>query len=291
MKMIKIISFIITIALCLCFISCSSESKERIFLHVPTLNGGSGESGFADSLKYGVHTSSHEETFSELSDSTKKLSFDNGKICTYKESTCYYKTSDSKEYGTFYSIYDRYICEGTTAEYLHGTDLLCYYSVMGGREDIVLSERSKEVAKKMADEFLLGFLSQDTLNKFDQVTVEENVSNTFSYRVSYRRFIEGYKTDEALYVSFNDEGKLRGYNGFNLNKYDTLADGISKEMLDEAKEALLDKLYSTKKLDFEHKEPQIITDKSGNVYLEIQYSYRYEEGGAINVRTVAVSVN
>ena len=49
--------------------------------------------------------------------------------------------------------------------------------------------------------------------------------------------------------------------------------------------------HVTKKLDFEHKEPQIITDKSGNVYLEIQYSYRYEEGGAINVRTVAVNVN
>ncbi len=311
--MIKIISFIITIALCVGLTSCAknistdkevqsdetnrpqnipkdSTSNERIFLNI-ALEGKTATNGFEDSVKYGIYTSKSEEIFENMAQSIKKLSFNTDKEFTYQHSNCAPKFNGSKEYGTYYSVYDVYKYEKEEIEYLHGTDILCFYfSSEGCIENIVLTEHSKEGAKNAADSFLLKFLSPQELNEFGEVTVDDS-SKICSYTVCYTKLIDGYKTDEQLWLFFDSEGNLKGYNGYNLKKYDALEDRITKEKLDAAKEALLDKLSSTEKLDFKHEEPKIITDTAGNVYLEILYSYRLEEGGAKNVECVAVSVN
>ena len=262
--------------------------NERVFLSVQTM-GGESTNGFVNSTVYGIDTSQNMETFEELKNTVKKLPFDDEKEFVYEYSQCAYKTSESQEYGTFYSIYDSYRYEKETIQYLHGTDLLCFYSVDDTTiEGVTFPIQSEEEAKNAANAFLLSFLSETELGKFSEVSVES--SSSFPFRVKYTRVIEGYKTDEQLWVFFNKNGNFSGYNGYNLKKYDNLLDRISKEKLDEAKEALLDKLSASEKTDFSYEDPRITTDTSGNVYLEVKYSYT-SESGARKVEIALVSVN
>ena len=262
--------------------------NERVFLNVQTM-GGESTNGFVNSTVYGIDTSQNMETFEELKNTVKKLPFDDEKEFVYEYSQCAYKTSESQEYGTFYSIYDSYRYEKETIQYLHGTDLLCFYSVDDATIDgVTFPIQSEEEAKNAANAFLLSFLSETELDKFSEVSVES--SRSFPFRVKYTRVIEGYKTDEELWVFFNKNGNFSGYNGYNLKKYDNLLDRISKEKLDEAKEALLDKLSASEKTDFSYEDPRITTDTSGNLYLEVKYSYT-SESGARKVEIALVSVN
>ena len=262
--------------------------NERVFLSVQTM-GGESTNGFVNSTVYGIDTSQNMETFEELKNTVKKLPFDDEKEFVYEYSQCAYKTSESQEYGTFYSIYDSYRYEKETIQYLHGTDLLCFYSVDDATIDgVTFPIQSEEEAKNAANAFLLSFLSETELGKFSEVSVES--SSSFPFRVKYTRVIEGYKTDEQLWVFFNKNGNFSGYNGYNLKKYDNLLDRISKEKLDDAKEALLDKLLASEKTDFSYEDPRITTDTSGNVYLEVKYSYT-SESGARKVEIALVSVN
>lgn len=262
--------------------------NERVFLSVQTM-GGESTNGFVNSTVYGIDTSQNMETFEELKNTVKKLPFDNEKEFVYEYSQCAYKTSESQEYGTFYSIYDSYRYEKETIQYLHGTDLLCFYSVDDATIDgVTFPIQSEEEAKNAANAFLLSFLSETELDKFSEVSVES--SRSFPFRVKYTRVIDGYKTDEELWVFFNKNGNFSGYNGYNLKKYDNLLDRISKEKLDEAKEALLDKLSASEKTDFSYEDPRITTDTSGNLYLEVKYSYT-SESGARKVEIALVSVN
>ena len=249
--------------------------NERVFLSVQTM-GGESTNGFVNSTVYGIDTSQNMETFEELKNTVKKLPFDDEKEFVYEYSQCAYKTSESQEYGTFYSIYDSYRYEKETIQYLHGTDLLCFYSVDDATIDgVTFPIQSEEEAKNAANAFLLSFLSETELDKFSEVSVES--SSSFPFRVKYIRVIDGYKTDEELWVFFNKNGNFSGYNGYNLKKYDNLLDRISKEKLDEAKEILLDKILETDRTDFSYEDPQITTDTVGNIYLQIKYSYTTEE--------------
>ncbi len=250
--------------------------NERVFLSVQTM-GGESTNGFVNSTVYGIDTSQNMETFEELKNTVKKLPFDDEKEFVYEYSQCAYKTSESQEYGTFYSIYDSYRYEKETIQYLHGTNLLCFYSVDDATIDgVTFPIQSEETAKQAADIFLLKFLSQSELDKYSDISFEAS-SKVFPYTVTYTRVIEGYKTDEQLWVFFDKKGNFNGYNGYNLKKYDNLLDRISKEKLDEAKEILLDKISEIDRTDFSYEDPQITTDTVGNIYLQIKYSYTTEE--------------
>ena len=301
-KLTRIICFIIFIILCLGLFACSDDQpnemgqnipgepslNERVFLNVQTM-GRESTNGFVNSTVYGIDTSKNMETFEELENTVKKLPFNNEKEFVYEYSQCSYKSADSQEYGTFYSIYDSYRHEEETIQYLRGTDLLCFYSVDDATIDgVTFPIQSEEEAKNAANAFLLSFLSETELDKFSEVSVES--SSSFPFRVKYTRVIDGYKTDEELWVFFNKNGNFSGYNGYTLKKYDNLLDRISKEKLDEAKEALLDKLSASKKTDFSYEDPRITTDTSGNVYLEIRYSYTSESGTKL-VEIALVSLN
>ena len=263
--------------------------NERIFLNV-AVEGEDANNGFADSATAGVYTKKTEDFFEEMAESIKKLPFDNDKEFKYHESECAYKTSDSQEYGTFYSIYDVYKCGKEEVAYLHGTDLLCFYSASNANIDGITSPvQSNEAAKSAADTFLLTFLSQAELDKFNEISLE-NSNYVFPYTVTYTRVIEGYKTDEELWVFFDADGNFRGYNGYNLNKYDNLLDKISKEKIDAAKAALMQNISANVKKAFSYEEPRLTTDTSGNVYLEMEYMYTNDEGME-QIEIALVSVN
>lgn len=301
-KLTRIICFIISIILCFGLFACSDDQpketgqnipvepslNERVFLNVQTM-GGESTNGFVNSTVYGIDTSQNMETFEELKNTVKKLPFDDEKEFVYEYSQCAYKTSKSQEYGTFYSVYDVYSNGKERIMHLSGTDLLCFYTSSEPLEGMTVEAKSKEEAKDIADNFLLQFLTQEELNNYTDVNVDDT-DNLFSYYIRYTREIEGYKTDEELWLSFNKDGFLRGYVGYNLKKYDNLLDRISKEKLDDAKEALLDKLSASEKTDFSYEDPRITTDTSGNLYLEVKYSYT-SESGAIKVEIALVSIN
>ena len=120
-------------------------------------------------------------------------------------------------------------------------------------------------------------MSQAELDKFSEISFEDS-NSVFPYTVKYTRVIEGYKTDEQLWVFFDTDGNFRGYNGYNLKKYDNLLDSISKEKIDEAKAALMQNISANVKKAFSYEEPIITTDTSGNVYLEMEYAYTNDEG-------------
>ena len=262
--------------------------NERVFLSVQTM-GGESTNGFVNSTVYGIDTSQNMETFEELKNTVKKLPFDDEKEFVYEYSQCAYKTSESQEYGDFYSIYDVYSNGEEKIMYLRGTDLLCFYTSSEALEGMTVAAKSKEEAKNIADNFLQQFLTREELNNYTDVNVDDTFK-LYSYYIRYTREIEGYKTDEELWLSFNKDGFLRGYVGYNLKKYDNLLDRISKEKLDEAKEILLDKILETDRTDFSYEDPRITTDTSGNLYLEVKYSYT-SESGARKVEIALVSVN
>ena len=300
MKISRVICFLLLCIITLEMVSCakldSSQDvpskdrlNERIFLSA-SMEGGTATSGFPDSTTHGVYVGKSSEVFEDMLNKTKTLSFNKDKKFTYESSNFTYKTSQSQERGTFYSVYDLYRSEKEEIMYLRGTDLLCFYYVSGGGiEDISLTSYSKDAAKSAADTFLLKFLTKEKLKDFDKITIDDT-SKVFSYTVQYTRSIEGYETDEELWLFFDKDGKLNGYNGYNLSKYDNLADSITKEKLDAAKEALLEKLSASEKTDFQYEEPKITTDTSGNVYLEIQYSYIIDGSDVRNAEIALVSV-
>ena len=262
--------------------------NERVFLNV-AIKGETANNGFDDSATHGVYTQKNTEQFDNLVNTKKQLPFGNNKEFVYKQSDCAYKTSDSQEYGDFYSIYDVYSNGEEKIMYLRGTDLLCFYTSSEALEGMTVEAKSKEEAKNIADNFLLQFLTREELNNYTDVNVDDTFK-LYSYYIRYTREIEGYKTDEELWLSFNKDGFLRGYVGYNLKKYDNLLDRINKEKLDEAKAALMQKISANVKKAFSYEEPRLTTDTSGNIYLEMEYMYTNDEGME-QIEIALVSVN
>ena len=133
--------------------------NERVFLNVAT-KGETANNGFDDSATHGVYTQKNTEQFDNLVNTKKQLPFGNNKEFVYKQSDCAYKTSESQEYGDFYSIYDVYSNGEEKIMYLRGTDLLCFYTSSEALEGMTVAAKSKEEAKNIADNFS-GFVDMD----------------------------------------------------------------------------------------------------------------------------------
>jgi hypothetical protein len=71
-----------------------------------------------------------------------------------------------------------------------------------------------------------------------------------------------------------------GYNGTYLGKYDSLESKITKKTLDEARDALNEKLSSMKLENLKIYDPCIITNSEGKVFLEMKFSYDHPNGYA-----------
>jgi hypothetical protein len=71
-----------------------------------------------------------------------------------------------------------------------------------------------------------------------------------------------------------------GYNAYNLKKYDFLESKITEEALNEARDALNEKLASMKLENLQTHDPCIITNSEGKVFLEMKFSYDHPNGYA-----------
>ena len=284
MKNNKIVSIALLIILCLGFTACNSVETYKpidpdayVILHVPSEGSKSEiELGYESIDEYGFYTRSEDKVFDELKGKTIKNPFNADSVLEYKSSDCALKTADGNEYGSFYSIYDVYESKTEEIEYLHGTDKLCGYF----NRETTVSKGEKEENKKLdksdyrriSDEFLLKFLSQEELNSFDKVSMSDP-SQLFDCTVTYKKTICGYETDEVLQVFFDNTGVIRIYNGRKLGKYDSLENQIDQERLDHAKEYLLNKIEKKGLKDLEIRGPVLTTNGEGELYLRVVFEY------------------
>lgn len=264
----------------LIFISCEQKSEKDVFMVVGS--DGTMLSEAAQKLespeKYGLYTSSEQV---ELKNVDKKImfAFDNNEYL-YQYSDCYMKSLSATEYGDFYSIYDEYSGkEGLSLKMLHGTDFVTHYVNSNAIDRTVYSvsqnsnyksyNYTDEQIKTIADEFLQSFLDKAKYEDFDFSINRQNGA----YSILYLKYIHGYMTDEYLWITINNKGQIMGYNGQYFGKYDTLSSFLSKEKLDRAKEKLTNKIDSMNLDSCKKADPQIVTNRSGDVFMEMGYTF------------------
>ena len=99
----------------------------------------------------------------------------------------------------------------------------------------------------------------------------------FTYH--YARYIEGYVTDESVFVVVTGDSEVYAYVAHNFGKYDTLKSKLTKEKLDAAYEKLMNKIEELKLTNLFMYDPMIVTNTSGDVFLKISIEYDTDEGG------------
>jgi hypothetical protein len=217
--------------------------------------------------------------FSELKGKTKKFP---GKDDTfvYRQSSCTLKANEVGKYGSFYCIYDEYVNQNGSHEsfmVLHGSDTVAFYSNIGdkGNSADILSE---EEIKKSAESFLSNIMTDEEFSEFTLSQYESSGRGFWALR--YDKILNGYKTDETISIFVYSSGKIMGYNAYNLKKYDFLESKITEEALNEARDALNEKLASMKLENLQTHDPCIITNNEGKVFLEMKFSYDHPNGYA-----------
>ena len=193
---------------------------------------------------------------------------------------------DTEEYSDFYSLYDVYRnrSQGKSITVLRGTDMIAKYTSISDTESDV--QLTKQEAWNVAKEWLLQFLSEKTLSHFDiPESFDEYTADSYSF--SFVRCIGDYNTDESIYIEVSASGTVTDYWGYNVGKYDTLVDNIPLKNIEDAYSRLMAEIDSLNLADFEIMgEPHIRSNQSGDVYLEVLYTFtdsqgREESGGML----------
>ena len=228
---------------------------------------------FANAAELGLYTRTHYKKIEGVKNSIKSPF--SSQTLEYVHSECSELKEGDETPGNFYSIYDIYRYENEKLQYLHNTDLLCYYFCSEGYfpEPIDLSP---EDAVKISDEFLHIFLSDDQFAKFEVFNIRIRPGGSIFYIVQYGREIAGYQTDEILSVLISFSGKVIGYNGFNLNKYDQFADRLNIEAVETAQKLLEEKIKSLELSNCSMRTPVITANTSGELFLQIDVEYTHE---------------
>lgn len=271
-------------------VTAKTDPVGSIWLHKTGEGGGGSNSAAA----YGVSTSRVSHSFDELKDNQKVFGTKRA-VLQYKGSHAYLKSKGSAEFGSFYSITDDYISEDqkTNVSYLHGTDIVCQYheSLSNGERRGGKDSLTNASLEKKAYEFLQTLYSKDLLANLSCTGVEYNELMDCVY-VNYRRYIEGYATDESIMLMLTNKGVPFGMNADNIGKYN-YTDPVTKEDLDQAKEVLLEKVASLGLPGLSHSEEALMltTDTSGKVYLETWFTFTVGDEGEKMMESLYVNVN
>lgn len=246
--------------------------------------------GFVMAKEHGFFGKEITKEFDDLIGTQKKIE---GNTLTYTASDCTTKDASAKEIGDFYCTYDCYKNDSgyITAEYLHGTDMLVYYSLTRETEpDSGNSGIGKNKARDIADEFLLNIISQETLDKYTYYEADTNVFGKVS--VTYVKYVHGYFTDDIVTVTIDADGVVTGYNARNLCKYDCVEEKITKEQLEAAHAALKDAIMATELQDVEGGTHCSLTaDTTGKLYLRGEMWFIISDTDLYRGAEVFVNVN
>ena len=241
---------------------------------------------FAESSELGLYTEVRQKQLSNV-DIEKTSPFTSGDA-PYQYSNCSRLSDSVEEDGTFYSVYDVYDNGLENLVYLHDSNLLCQYFY---REDAISEpvDMNEEEALMAANTFLTTFLTQGQLEKFGSPVITDGPAGVFLYTIKYVRQIAGYATDETLTVFISLSGKVVGYNGDNLDKYDAYVDSITTNNVSVSKTLLETRLQSLDLPDYTLSDPIIVSNTEGKLFLRVDVQY-VDEYGMTKVESCMVSI-
>ena len=243
-----------------------------VFLYVPTeedrLDTAIPDS-FSPSYLYGIGTNTEKIIMDAYKDNCVISPF-TGATLPYKHTEAYLKTTTLGEYGTYYSKYDRYETNSEIIDFVHGTNQIAFYSV-DYNDDTSSPVMSEEEVKKIAETFILSLISEEAFEKFTYVDME--IDPLGRYSLLYRRYIEGYRTDETISIWVDRNGHVSAYNGYNVGKYDSMDIQISSSMLETADKLLRQEIASLNLKNLSCNDPKIITSTEGKLYLQMAIFY------------------
>ena len=232
---------------------------------------------FLSSTTYGLYTAMQTTTFEQYTESTRTSPFSSSTIA-YLYSQGKLKNSTFNEFGSYYSVYDRYSNENEWIDYLHGTNKIKFYVNFAASDhsDISKAPISEEQALSIAQKLIEDTVSKEYLKMltFDHICIDSD--NEFS--ILYVRYIHGYPTDETISINITQSGDIVYYNGYNTEKYDELISKIDLESLQVAHDNLTKKINDMKLSEIECSSPMLITSADGIVFMEMIVSYKTESG-------------
>ena len=225
------------------------------------------------SFHIGVYTGTQRVADETLLDRTVEFAKSDFRYKTTEKSLL---TTEKNEYGVFYSAYDVYENEdGDDLKFLSGTDLVTYY--YDGHRDFEKpnsAELTAEEATAIANEFLGSILPQEVLDDIPWVTTSALDFDSSTHTVIYIRTIHGYYTDEDIMVMVDANTRSAfAYNGECVGKYADLESVLTKDVLDQAYDALKNKVDSLGLNDVEIVSACLVTDTAGGVYMEMSFEY------------------
>ncbi len=299
MKKIVILIILATLTLSVC--SCGIDSRldgnsvntsdgeendvksDKIFL-ITFSEGVSQDTfkNFKDSAEFGLNMSLERTQLTDV-EAAKKHPMDAQKTLNYSYSEVISQDSTAIKEGTFYSVYDFYVLDDEKIAFLHDSDTVCFYTKPYNPDEgypIMSEERVKEIA----DDFLLTVISEPFFSNFEYEGAFTDVLGR--YALLYKRYVCGYPTDETISIWIDRSGEISGYNGYNVNKYNTLITDISATAIELSADVLLSELKSLELTGFMSAQPELTTNSDGVVFVSIKFSY---ESDGMTIGAIAYS--
>lgn len=272
----------------------TTEGSKSIQYQFSVIHSEMGDSGMyvipnlAEADEKGLYTNEVQYENTELTG--KEISVPGtAKTAKYIKSTAKLESNNSGKYGDFYSIFDTYrINREETVDLLHNTNLVVFYSrsLAYHPTDSPISE---ETAREIAETFIINTIGTESFLKLDFRDVRINALDR--YVVTYQRWVNGYATDEMIWVFVAKNGVVVAYNGYNVGKYDAVPYMPTKAEIDAAYEVLNDQVHSLGLSDVNCEETFLITNTAGEVFLEMRFSYSVMIGDSIGTWADAIIVN
>lgn len=196
----------------------------------------------------------------------KKMALEEGGVCEYVDSKFYLKGENESEYGDFYAVYDVYEDESGTIsmEYIRGNGYLSKYS--NHTEDLykaAMGNVTIEEAQQIAEDFIEAQTNSLAEYTFDSAYV----GSDDVYNIHFTRYINGYATDDTIYMRVAKTGNIRCYKATNYRKYEQLEDFLVDKKLIETKEILIEQLKLDENNVISDEIFTIVTNESGDVYM------------------------
>ena len=232
---------------------------------------------FDKATAHGLGTQTVEIVSEKMKDTKKTLNISTPVELIYKTTEHQLISNDADQLGTFYCTYDEYVSADklTKVKYLRDTETVSNYtSYQHYRQDVKLSEQE---LTKMAHDFIHKFVPKETLDRYTPNPTRYNETNG-SLSLSYTLKIGDYKTDARISILIWSDGSVSSFQNTNYQKYDSLAQGITKEKIESVSKTLTERIKSITDYEItDIKGPFITTDVSGNVYVEISASCRFDD--------------
>lgn len=177
-----------------------------------------------------------------------------------------------------YDKYDVYMTEhGDQYEFLDSTNILCFLHRQKKNMNQNGEKITEKEAKQAADVFLSEVVSAEYLTRYQYCDTDISYNN--DYMVIYESFVHGYRTEDSLCVWVTQNGIISGYNAYNVYRFFSLENTVSKKQLEEAhswlEQAVQDLHLEEAKTNCG--DPYLVMNREGAPYLAMPVFYDLQQ--------------